>query len=281
MAVQRLLKQWALLSACVLGFTTLMRAQFETRGSSVVNNYPTSLAVGDFNHDGKLDIAVIAGSSNENTLAILIGNGDGTFLPTSYYTVGIGPLSVTTADFNHDGKLDLAVGSEANYIAVLLGNGDGTFQNAIESPSVPASVRYVATGDFNKDGKIDLLMRADGDAITVLLGNGDGTFQNALTTYAAFSVETVAVGDVNGDGKLDLVTGGTFGSTSTLNLWLGNGDGTFDYGEIYQDSEYPTSLVLADFNHDGKLDLGIINLGDIQVMLGNGDGAFQPASYNT
>jgi FG-GAP-like repeat/Abnormal spindle-like microcephaly-assoc'd, ASPM-SPD-2-Hydin len=274
-----LLKQLALLSACLLFLARFMCAQFETRGSSVVNNYPTSLTVGDFNHDGKLDIAVIAGSSNENTLAILIGNGDGTFLPASYYTVGIGPLSVTTADFNHDGNLDLAVGSEANYIAVLLGNGDGTFQNAIESPSVPASVRYIASGSFNKDGKIDLLMRADGNAITVLLGNGDGTFQSALTTYAPFSVETVGVGDVNGDGKLDLVTGGTFGSSSTLNVWLGNGDGTFDYGEIYQDSEYPTSIVLADFNRDGKLDLGVINLGDIQVMLGNGDGTFQPVSY--
>jgi hypothetical protein len=256
-----------------------MYAQFETRGSLTVNNYPTSVAVGDFNHDGKLDMAVIAGSSNKDTLAILIGNGDGTFLPAIYYTVGVGPLFVVTADFNRDGNLDLAVGSEADYISIMLGNGDGTFQNATETSSVPGSERYIATGDFNRDGKIDLLMRADGNAITVLLGNGDGTFQNALTTYASFSVETVAVGDINGDGKLDLVTGGTFGSTSTLNLWLGNGDGTFDYGEIYQDSEYPTSLVLADFNHDGKLDLGIINLGDVQVMLGNGDGTFQPVSY--
>jgi FG-GAP-like repeat/Abnormal spindle-like microcephaly-assoc'd, ASPM-SPD-2-Hydin len=279
MVLNKLLRRLGLLWACLFGLAPLMCAQFETRSSSIVNNYPTSVAVGDFNHDGKLDMAVIAGSSNENTLAILLGNGDGTFLPASYYTVGIGPISITTADFNHDGNLDLAVGSQTNYIAVLLGNGDGTFQNAIESPFVPATVRYITTGNFNKDGKTDLLMRADGNAITVLLGNGDGTFQNALTTYAPFSVETVAVGDVNGDGKLDLVTGGTFGSSSTLNLWLGNGNGTFVYGQTYQDSEFPTSLVLADFNRDGKLDLGIINLGDVQVMMGNGDGTFQPVSY--
>jgi hypothetical protein len=208
-----------------------------------------------------------------------LGNGDGTFQAAVNYTAGVAPQSLVAVDLNRDGNLDLAAVSQSDYVAVLLGNGDGTFQNATESTAVPVGERYVTTGDFNKDGKIDLLMRADDNVITVLLGNGDGTFQNALTTYAAFSVETVAVGDFNGDGKLDLVTSGTFGSTSTLNLWLGNGDGTFDYGEIYQDSEYPYSLVLADFNHDGKLDLGIINLGDVQVMLGNGDGTFQPVSY--
>jgi len=240
---------------------------------------PTQWRSEIFNHDGKLDLAVASACCPSGGVSVLLGNGDGTFRAGVNYVAGVSPESLVAVDLNHDGNLDLAVVSQASYVAVLLGNGDGTFQNATESPAVPVGERYVATGDFNQDGKIDLVMRADGNAITVLLGNGDGTFQNALTTYAPFSVETVGVGDVNGDGKLDLVTGGTFGSSSTLNLWLGNGDGTFDYGETYQDSEFPTSIVLADFNRDGKLDLGVINLGDIQVMLGNGDGTFQSVSF--
>jgi len=254
-------------------------AQFETRASFVANNEPSCIGLGDFNDDGKIDLAVVAGGSNTDTIAIMLGNGDGTFQKPLYYTVGVGALFLTVADFNRDGKLDLAVGSQSDYIGILLGNGDGTFQAAIETPAVPAFERYITTGDFNGDGKPDLAMIADQSAVTVLLGNGDGTFQNALTTYAPFDVTALGVGDFNGDGKLDLATAGTFGSTSSVNIWLGNGDGTFDYGATYPGGEAPVAIAVADFNRDGRLDLAINDSEGvgIGVMLGNGDGTFQPA----
>ncbi len=254
-------------------------AQFETRGSFVSESSPFSVAVGGFNHDGKLDLAVVAGCCPSGGISILLGNGDGTFRPAVNYSAGDSPLSIVAADFNHDGNLDLAAGSEGTYISILLGNGDGTFQSAIESPAVPAFERYITTGDYNHDGKPDLVMRADQSAVTVMLGNGDGTFQNALTTYAPFDVTALGVGDFNRDGKLELVTAGTFGNESSVNVWLGNGDGTFTYGASYQGEVNPESIAVDDFNRDGNTDLAIANAegGSLSVLLGNGDGTFQPA----
>jgi hypothetical protein len=265
--------------AVVVTLATPLLAQFETRASFVANNEPSCIGLGDFNHDGKIDMAVVAGGSNTNTIAIMLGNGDGTFQKAIYYTAGVGAQFITVADFNHDGNLDLAVASESPYISIMLGNGDGTFQPPTESPAVPTFERYIATGDFNGDGEPDLVMRADQSAVSVLLGNGDGTFQNALTTYAPFDVTALGVGDFNRDGKLDLVTAGTFGGDSSVNVWIGNGDGTFDYGANYPGGEVPEAIAVADFNRDGKLDLAINDSEGvgISVMLGNGDGTFQTA----
>lgn len=259
--------------AVALNFTALASAQFETRGISLTNHYPSSIAVGDFNHDGNLDLAVVAGASYTNTVAILLGKGDGTFRQALNYTVGLGPYSIVAADFNHDGNLDLAVGSESTYIAILLGNGDGTFQMPAQTPPVPAFERFITVGDFNGDGKLDIVGRSDGNNITVLMGNGDGTFQPAVITQAPFSVTALGVGDFNGDGKLDVATAGDY----TVNIFLGNGDGTFQYGASYPGGVSPNSIAVADFNGDQKLDLAVANSADagVDVLLGNGDGTFQ------
>ncbi|MFZ0319217.1 MAG: FG-GAP-like repeat-containing protein [Candidatus Sulfotelmatobacter sp.] len=265
--------------AVVVTLTTPLLAQFETRGSFVAETFPYSIAVGDFNHDGKLDLAVVSVCCPSGGVSILLGKGDGTFQTAVDYPAGSSPESVVAVDLNHDGNLDLAVASQSAYISILLGNGDGTFQPATESPAVPTFERHITTGDFNGDGKPDLVMRADQSAVTVLLGNGDGTFQNALTTYAPFDVTALGVGDFNRDGKLDLVTAGTFGGDSSVNVWIGNGDGTFDYGANYPGGEVPEAIAVADFNRDGKLDLAINDSEGvgISVMLGNGDGTFQTA----
>jgi hypothetical protein len=151
-----------------------------------------AFAVGDFNGDGKLDLALPLGD-----LVVLLGNGDGTFqAPVGYSSTG---FSAAVADVNGDGKLDIIT----NGVSVLLGNGDGTFRNA-GGVSIPTNnTSPPVLGDFNGDGKLDVAVTS-GSAFYLLLGNGDGTFQNPIQV-ATDNATTLAMGDFNSDGKLDLV----------------------------------------------------------------------------
>ncbi len=264
---------------CALFLSSAALAQFETRGAFLAdsNSSPSGIAVGDFNRDGIPDLAVASGCCPGGGVSVLLGRGDGRFLPGVFYATGEQPLSVVAADFNHDGNLDLAVANSlSTYLTILLGNGDGTFREGPQSPVVPAYENFVTVGDFNGDGKLDLVAVSYSNpckCISVLFGNGDGTFQDAVNTNPPFDVESIGVGDVNGDGKLDLVAAGNF----TINVLLGNGDGTFQYGASYPCGESPAQIAVADFNGDHKLDLAIAEAAGINVLLGNGDGTFQAA----
>ena len=160
-------------------------------------------------------------------VSILLGKGDGTFEGPVNYIVGDQPLWVATADFNHDGKLDLVVANSlSNSVSVLLGNGDGTFGPAASfaTPDFPA---FVGVGDFNGDHNLDLVTIDESGVcpcISVLLGNGDGSFQEPpINTMPPDPAAAIGIGDFNQDGKLDLVTAGQFGSASEVGVLLGNG----------------------------------------------------------
>jgi hypothetical protein len=272
-----------LIAAYFIGFSSLADAQLETRGSFVADSAssPSAIAVGDFNHDGNLDLAVVSGCCPNSGVSILLGKGDGTFQPSVTYSAGDQPLSIVAADFNRDGNLDLAVANSlSTYISILIGNGDGTFQAATQSPTLPGPENFVSVGDFNNDGKIDIVALSYQNpckCISILLGNGDGTFQDPVTTEPPFVATAIGVGDFNRDGNLDLAAAGTLGSENTVNILLGNGDGTFGYGASYPGVEEPISFAVADFNGDQKLDMAIADVDGISVMLGNGDGTFQAA----
>src|SRR6266704_723014 len=164
----------------------------------------SNIAEGDFNGDGKLDLAVTDYSNNN--VSVLLGNGDGTFQAPRTFPVGIHPAQVAVGDFNGDGKPDLVVSNvDSNTLSVLLGNGDGTFRAAQTFGGVGPKPQTVAVGDFNGDGKPDLVAPNYGsNSISVLLGNGDGTFQAAQNYLVDSAPVFVAVGDLNGDGKPDL-----------------------------------------------------------------------------
>ena len=244
-----------------------------------VGYYPVSVAVGDFNGDGKPDLAVANYGSYYVT--ILLGNGDGTFTAGAYLYTGSNPYSVAVGDFNGDGKLDLAVANlGSDTVTILLGNGDGTFTSGAQSPATGYSPYSVAVGDFNGDGNLDLAVANEGsNNLTILLGNGDGTFTPTAQSPATGTYPwSVAVGDFNGDGKLDLAVANE--GSDTVTILLGKGDGEFTPAASPATGSGPVSVSVGDFNGDGKLDLAVANYysSTVTILLGNGDGTFTPAA---
>ena len=247
---------------------------FQPPVNYATGNGPDTLAVGDFNGDGKLDLAASNGGSN--SVSILLGNGDGTFQPHVDYPVSGGPGWVAAGDFNGDGKLDLAVTESTNHVDILLGNGDGTFQPAVNYATGNGPNDVIA-GDFNGDGRLDLALSNYSDGtVSILLGNGDGTFQSHVDYAVGTTPDGVLIGDFNSDGKLDLVVAN--GGTNAVSILLGNGDGTFQPHVDFATGLIPQLFAVGDFNGDGNLDVAVTNANSntISILLGNGNGTFQP-----
>lgn len=271
--------------------------------------WANAIAVADLNGDGHPDLVVAnyskaEGSSGNGKLGVRLGNGDGTFQAVvTLDTGGITASSLAIADVNGDGKPDLIAVNEcvsrkncqSGSVAVLLGNGDGTFQPARTYASGYSPVS-VAVGDLNRDGNPDIVVANScfassncvNGSVSILFGSGDGIFEPAVSIDSGGAYpNVVAIADLNGDGKLDLVVGngcttGIDCSVSTegvIGVLLGLGDGTFQPAVTYDPGGFLAySLAVADINGEGKLDLVVGNYGDVGLLLGNGDGTFESAS---
>ena len=268
-----------------------------------VGNSPDAIVAGDFNGDGRTDLAVA--NEGDNTVSVLLGNGDGTFQPQVTYAVGVDPDAIVAGDFNGDGILDLAV-ANSNYdgpgsrspsgpgtVSVLLGNGDGTFQ-----PQVTYAVGYapdaIVAGDFTGNGILDLAV-ANGninleqrpsvrsDTVSVLLGNGDGTFQPQVTYTVGMNSKRRSW-----RGTSAAMGGPTSSSRTTMatQILLGNGDGTFQPARTHRgrgSSRCSWWRVTSPATATSTWPWQCVNdnawhrqCGEVSVLLGNGDGTFQP-----
>jgi hypothetical protein len=267
---------------------------------------PNSVVAGDFNGDGKLDLVVADSCQNSRcdtvgVVTVLLGKGDGTFgLGRKYQAgpLGTSAIFVTAGDFNRDGKLDvLAVDTGINLfgdVSVLLGNGDGSFQPPVSYSVGGSTPVWAAAGDFNRDGVLDLAVSVTTtNSVAILLGNGDGTFQSAVNYPVETSPQGLAVADLNRDGKLDLAVANECGHDpacrqGTVSILMGNGDGTFSAQSSFFVGIFPLAVSVADFNGDGHRDLVLtlpcgtdgtcVTNGGVGILLGNGDGTFQPVS---
>jgi len=223
--------------------------------------YPTSVAIGDLNGDGKLDLAV----SNRGTddVSILLGLGNGSFGAASSFAARTGPNGVAIGDYNGDGRPDLAVTNGGTHdVSILLGLGGGAFgpPTNFAVGNTPGSV---ATGDLNGDGRLDLAVANYwAHTVSVLLGDGAGAFGSAVNyPVHPFNPNSVKIADLNADGKPDLAVAVT-GGLSVVSILLGSGGGAFSPAVDFTTDRFsgPASVVIADFNGDHKLDLATSNL---------------------
>jgi hypothetical protein len=247
----------------------------------------TALAKGDFNGDGTPDLVAVTSDPSHGgpSLAVLLGNGDGTFQPPRTYVTGPYPTAVAVADLTGSGRFDLVVTNQGDFpdfngsLSILLGSGDGTFKPA-QNIAMPGGPMAVAVGDFNGDHRPDIAVSThENDMVNVLLGNGDGTFQPARSYAVGVAPNEIVAGDFTGGGRDDLaVTNGS----NTLSVLLSNPDGTFGSAVNYNVGNDPFGLAAADFTGSGRLDLVVALDGAVRLLPGNGDGTFQLGSiYST
>jgi hypothetical protein len=268
-------------------------------GTVFSNQNISAYAVGDFNGDGKLDLAVEVSSPNNGLVTIYQGHGDGTFTQGASYEVVPRSAALVATDLDGDGIADLVVARSSNgtfgaagdswFYQVLMGRGDATFDaapikmsgfyggggnGAIGRLAQWPSTGWYAVADFNGDGRLDFLAPQPSGtnvgpgtlkALTISLGNGDGSFGPDVASAVNFTPAVVAAGDLNADGKMDAVTVGTNSTGAVMvGVLFGNGgttlSGELDYA-LPANSGIPARVVIGDFNGDGLPDIAAATLG--------------------
>ncbi|MGE0881913.1 MAG: beta strand repeat-containing protein [Blastocatellales bacterium] len=238
-----------------------------------VGSAPTSVAIGDFDGDGKQDFAVA--NLNSNTVSIRLGDGLGGFSGTTNVGVGSSPLSVAIGDFNGDGKQDFAAANNlSNNVSIRLGDGLGGFSGTTDV-GVGSRPHSVAIGDFNGDGRQDFATaNLDANTVSIRLGDGLGGFSGTTDVSVGAAPYSVTIGDFNGDGKQDFAAANN--NSGTVSIRLGDGLGGFSGMTSVGVGTLPTSVAIGDFNGDGKQDFAAANQGSdtVSIRLGDGLGRF-------
>lgn len=240
--------------------------------TNTTNPRPRIIISGDFNSDGKADLAWtndydnVSGTEVAGTIGIAINNGTATPFSsvTATGTIGNNPYGLIATDLNGDGKLDLIAANSPSTgngsISALLGNGNGTFQSAVNT-TVGTRPRYFAAGDFNRDGKQDLALSQtiSDNNLRILLGNGSGGFssQSTLSMGVEAAPRGVISADFNADGYLDVAVSSVAGDN--VSIFLGSGDGNFNTRKVFAAGDAAYWMASADFDRDGLPDLAITN----------------------
>ena len=228
------------------------------------------MTVGDFNADGRSDVASI--SYNNSSVSILLGQANGTLGNQVNVALGARPQSITTTDLNGDNVLDLVAAVANDQVRVLLGTGGGNFAAPV-AYAAGDNPYSVTAGDFNNDGFVDIATaNANDDSATYLLGNGDGTLQTAMSLPAAEDPRSIVAGDFNEDGRDDLAIVSRAGRVATV--YLANTSG-FNSGVQYPAHDEGQTVTTGDVNRDGQLDLLVGGFDtDFRVLLGDAEGTF-------
>ncbi len=247
-------------------------AKFVQTSSPAAGMSPFSVVTGDFNGDGKLDLATA--NNGSNNVSILLNSGTGTYALGSSPAVGINPQSITAGDFDGDGDLDLAVANRgSNTVSILLNSGTGAYVLG-SSPAVGTNPQSMTAGDFDGDGDLDLAVANNGSSnFSILLNTGTGVYA-ATTNYATgTSPFSIAAGDFDSDGDLDIVTASNGGSN--VSVMLNTGTGAFGTAINYGVGR---SVTVADLDGDGDLDLAVANNSSshVSILLNTGAGTFAP-----
>ncbi|GAB1541341.1 hypothetical protein NUACC21_40120 [Scytonema sp. NUACC21] len=230
---------------------------------------PTSAIAGDFDKDGDVDLAVTTVTTNSSNVAVLLNNGNGSFVSAANYAVGSNPQSIVVGDFNNNGILDLAVANfGSGTVSVLSGRGNGTFIDAVNY-TVGSNPKSIVTGDFNSDGRLDIAVaKSSSDRVAVLLGRDNGTFGTAVDFNTGANPSSLTIADFNKDGKSDLVVANS--GAATLSILLGDGGGSFSSPiniNVGSNATNPISVATADFDGDNKFDIAVANAGSNNVAV--------------
>lgn len=269
--------------------TAYSNAGFASPTKLFTGYLPTAVVQGDFNGDGKQDVAISNGG--DNTIYVYLGNGDGSFsVPEVLYTTGQSPVWLAAANLRKNGPIDLiAVDGDSNEVEVFLGNGNGGFQASAMVASLPQSPTFVVAADFNKDGLTDLAVGLTIDPFSaepqfeVLLGNGTGAFSSALLPPpvqnagdSPIPTGWLSAGDLNNDGYTDIVATIAFGGATS---YLNQGGTAFVSKSPFGPQDGAVTVGLADMDGDGCLDaIETGGLGFLTIAKGNCDGTFAIAS---